>query len=205
MQGDQAHAPEHPHAFIKNANAVIGPGEPIRLPAQCPDMVDFEGEFSIVIGRACHNVTAKQAKRFIGGYTLINDVSARNWNPAIGTPPDWELIHMGKQLPSFCPLGPAVVTAEEIADPDNVRLVTRLNGQVMQDANTSDLVFPIAEIIAYFSRWYPFSPGDVITTGTPSGVGFARKPPVFLKAGDVVAVSADPMGELANPVVASGV
>jgi 2-keto-4-pentenoate hydratase/2-oxohepta-3-ene-1,7-dioic acid hydratase in catechol pathway len=201
MQGGAVRLPGHPHAFIKNANAVIGPGEPIRLPRQCPGMVDFEGEFSIVIGRRCHNVTAKEAKSYIGGYTTINDVSARDWNPAKGGTPDWDMIHMGKQLPTFCPLGPAVVTAEEIPDPDCVRLVTRLNGEVMQDANTDDLVFPIAQIIAYFSRWYPFAPGDVITTGTPSGVGFARRPPVFLKAGDVVSVCVEPIGELSNPVV----
>ena len=203
MQGSKTLMPEHPHAFLKNGNTVIGPGEAIRLPSQCPDMVDYEGEFSIVVGRWCHNVSPREAKECIGGYTLINDVSARNWNlRAAGTPTDWEFVHMGKQLPTFCPMGPVMVTADEIPDPDNVRLVTRLNGKVMQDANTDDLVFPVAEMISYFSRWYPFAPGDVITTGTPSGVGFARTPRVFLAPGDVITVWSERIGELSNPVAA---
>ena len=110
---------------------------------------------------------------------------------------------MGKQLPTFCPMGPVLVTRDEIADPHELKLITTLNGQVMQSANTNDLVFRLPEIIAYFSKWYQFLPGDVITTGSPSGVGFARDPQVFMRAGDVVAITVDGVGTLSNPIIAA--
>jgi acylpyruvate hydrolase len=202
--------PPHPSAFIKTSTAVIGQGAPIVLPAQFPDMVDFEGEFSFIFGKACHNVSAKDAMDYVAGYTIVNDVSARNWAtgiPTIKHPMEaihaWGVNLMGKQLPTFSPMGPCLVTRDEIPDPHNLNLTTTLNGQLMQSANTSDLVFKLPELIAYFSKWYQFLPGDVITTGSPSGVGFARKPPVFMKAGDVVSIKVEGVGTLSNPIAAA--
>lgn len=202
--------PPHPTAFIKNAESITGPGSPILLPPQCPDMVDFEGEFSVVIGRACHNVTAEQVMDYVAGYTIINDVSARNWvegyknaQGKIAAQFAWELNILGKQLPTFTPMGPVVVTKDEIKDDRNLRLTTTLNGTVMQSTSTSDLVYGVREVVAHFSKFYRFVPGDVISTGSPSGVGFARKPPVFMRDGDVVAVTAEGVGTLENPVRAS--
>ena len=202
--------PPHPAAFIKNATSVIGPGSPIILPPQFPDMVDFEGELSFIFGHACHNVAAEDAMDYVAGYTIVNDVSARDWVAATQRAKEpMEAVHawwvnlMGKQLPTFCPMGPLLVTRDEIADPHELNLTTTLNGEVMQSANTNDLLFKLPELIAYFSKWYCFRPGDVITTGSPAGVGFARDPKVFMKAGDVVAVQVDGVGTLSNPVAAA--
>lgn len=202
--------PLEPTGFIKSTTAVIGPDAPIILPPQFPDMVDFEGEFSLIFARACHNVDVEDAMNYVAGYTIVNDVSARNWvKPALeAKDPEeavlvWGINIMGKQLPTFCPMGPVMVTRDEIADPHNLNLTTRLNGEVMQSANTNDLVFKLPELIAYFSRWYQFRPGDLITTGSPGGVGFARNPKVFMKPGDVVTIHMDGVGTLSNPIVAA--
>ena len=203
--------PKAPGGFLKNAAAIIGTGAPIVLPPQAPDMVDYEGEFSCVIGRPCYNVTPAEAMGYVAGYTILNDVSARDWVAGFlgekGTPMEVAraagLNTLGKQFPTFCPIGPVVVTADEVPDPHDLRLTTRLNGQVMQSAHTGDLIFRLAETIAHFSRWYRFSPGDVITTGSPDGVGYARNPQVFMKHGDVVEVEVERIGVLRNPVVAS--
>ena len=202
-------APKEPGGFLKNAAAITGTGSPILLPPQAPDMVDYEGEFSCVIGRTCHNVTAARAIDFVAGYTIINDVSARDWVPgflgAKGSPMEVSraanLNILGKQFPTFCPIGPALVTADEVPVPHDLQLTTRLNGKVMQSAHTGDLIFRLAETISYFSRWYRFSPGDVITTGSPDGVGYARNPQVFMKHGDVVEVEVSRVGILRNPVM----
>jgi acylpyruvate hydrolase len=194
-------AEEDPHAFLKNGNAIIGPGAPIRLPPQCPDMVDFEGEFSIVFGRDCHNIRPEDAMAHVAGYTLINDVSARNWVENFSRTRDPDLNRMGKQLPCFCPIGPVIVTKDEIADPHDVTLRTTLNGKVMQDAHTSDLLWRIPDLIEFFARWYPFRAGDVLTTGSPAGVGYGRTPKVFMKRGDTVAVTVDAVGTLSNPII----
>jgi 2-keto-4-pentenoate hydratase/2-oxohepta-3-ene-1,7-dioic acid hydratase in catechol pathway len=202
--------PPHPTAFIKNTESITGPGSPILLPPQCPNMVDFEGEFSAVIGRACHNVGAAEVMDYVAGYTIINDVSARDWVPGFfkseGKMPSllaWELNILGKQLPTFTPMGPVVVTKDEIKDDRALSLTTTLNGTVMQSTSTSDLVYGVREVIAHFSKWYRFVPGDVISTGSPSGVGFARKPQVFMRAGDVIAVTVEGVGTLENPVQAA--
>jgi acylpyruvate hydrolase len=202
-------APQAPGGFLKNTAAITGTGQPIVLPPQNPSMVDYEGEFSCVIGRACHNVRAEDAMQYVVGYTIINDVSARDWVPgflgAKGSPMEVSraagLNILGKQFPSFCPIGPALVTADEVPDPHDLQLTTRLNGKVMQSAHTGDLIFRLAETIAYFSRWYRFSPGDVITTGSPDGVGYARNPQVFMQHGDVVEVEVSRVGILRNPVI----
>ena len=204
-------APTVPSGFLKNAGAITGPEWPIVIPAQAPNMVDYEGEFSCVIGSYCHNVSPEDAMRHVAGYTIVNDVSARDWVEGLlnqkGSPMEIGraagLNHMGKQFPTFCPIGPALVTADEIPDPHDLRLTTRLNGEVMQSAHTADLIFKLAETIAYFSRWYRFSPGDIVTTGSPEGVGYARKPQVFMKPGDVISVEVERIGILSNPVVAA--
>jgi len=202
--------PPHPYAFIKSTTSLTGPDAPIILPPQCPDMVDFEGEFSFIFGRACHNVTVEDAMAYVAGYTIVNDVSARDWVAGAHKAKEpmeaiqaWGFNLMGKQLPTFCPMGPALVTRDEIADPHDVNLTTTLNEEVMQSANTNDLVFPLPELISFFSKWYQFRPGDVITTGSPSGVGFARDPKVFMKAGDVVKIHIDGVGTLSNPIAAA--
>ncbi len=203
----KAEVPHQPLSFVKNSAAVVGDGAPIVLPRSNPDMVDWEGEFSAVIGRPCHGVSEAEALDYVAGYTLVNDVSARDWvapvfaaTGVMGPIFAWELNILGKQFPTFCPMGPVLATRDEIADPDDVDLKTTLNGEVMQSANTSDLVFGVAALIAYYSKFYSFRPGDVITTGSPAGVGYGRKPPLYMKAGDTVAVHASGIGVLTNPV-----
>jgi 2-keto-4-pentenoate hydratase/2-oxohepta-3-ene-1,7-dioic acid hydratase in catechol pathway len=201
--------PDYPTSFTKNIGALIGPDAPIVLPRANPDMVDWEGEFSVVMGRSCHRVSEADALDYVAGYTLINDVSARDWVAPIFQSTAlmagilaWERNLLGKQFPTFCPMGPVLVTRDEIRDPDDVHIETLLNGQVMQSANTSDLVFSVRKLIAYYSQFYRFSPGDVITTGSPSGVGYGRNPKVFMHAGDRIEVRADGVGVLANPIAA---
>jgi 2-keto-4-pentenoate hydratase/2-oxohepta-3-ene-1,7-dioic acid hydratase in catechol pathway len=193
---------ENPTAFLKNGSAIVGPRQPIVLPPQCPDMVDFEGEFSIVFGRRCHAVTKETAMACVAGYTIVNDVSARNWVEHFQSTGDPEVNRMGKQLHTFCPMGPVVVTKDEIPDPHALRMTAGLNGEVFQDCTTDDLIWRVEELIAYFSRWYPFEAGDVLTTGSPPGVGYGRNPKVFMKPGDVVRVTVTGIGTLENPVVA---
>lgn len=166
------------------------------------------GVFSAVFGRPCHGVDAGEALEYVAGYTLINDVSARDWvapvfaaSGVMGPIFAWEQNLLGKQFPTFCPMGPVLATREEVPDPDGVDLQTTLNGEVMQSASTSDLVFGLAALIAHYSRFYRFLPGDVITTGSPSGVGYGRSPQRFMKAGDTIAVRASGIGTLTNPVV----
>ncbi len=202
--------PAHPAAFLVNPMALTGAGKPIIAPPQCPDMIDYEGEFSFVFGRTCHNVSEDEAMDFVAGYTIANDVSARDWvGPIFAAEKPFEAIAawdrnvLGKQLPTFCPCGPVIVSKDEIADPHDLQLTTTLNGEVMQSTKTDDLIFNLPQIISYFSRWYRFSPGDIVTTGSPAGVGVGRKPPVFMKPGDVVEVEVEGIGTLSNPVIAA--
>ena len=202
--------PEKPAAFTKSIASIIASGEPILLPAAHPDMVDWEGEFTVVIGKGGHRIPAAKALDHVAGYTLANDVSARDWVGAIfqsqgimGPIHAWEHNLLGKMMPTFCPMGPCLATKDEVPDPNNVKIVTRLNGQVMQDANTDDLVFSVAKLIEYYSQFYRFMPGDCITTGSPSGVGFGRNPKVFMKAGDTIEVEVSGIGVLSNPVKAA--
>lgn len=198
-------APAHPAGFIKTRDSLLGSGKAIRVPPQCPDMIDYEGEFCFVFGRECHAVSEAEAMDYVVGYTIANDVSARDWIPDIksGEPPfgpihGWERNIMGKNLPGFTPCGPVIVTKDEIADPYDLHLQTRLNGEVMQDTKTDDLIFKLPEIISYYSQWYRFRPGDFVTTGSPSGVGIGRNPPVFMKAGDTVEIELEGVGTLTN-------
>jgi 2-keto-4-pentenoate hydratase/2-oxohepta-3-ene-1,7-dioic acid hydratase in catechol pathway len=201
--------PEKPAAFTKSVASIIACDEPIRVPPAHPDMLDWEGELSVVIGLACHRVKAAQALDYVAGYTLVNDVSARDWVAPIfqakgtmGPIHAWEHNLLGKMFPTFCPMGPCMVTKDELPDPGKVRIETRLNGKTMQSASTDDLVFGVRELIEYYSRFYLFKPGDVITTGSPSGVGYGRDPKVFMKPGDVVEVEVREIGVLRNPIQA---
>ncbi len=200
--------PANPAGFIKTRDTLLGSGRALRVPPQCPEKIDYEGEFCFVFGSICHNVDQDEAMNHVAGYTIANDVSARDWIPDIGSgdPPfgpihGWERNIMGKNLPGFTPCGPVIVTADEISDPHDLHLQTRLNGQIMQDTSTSDLIFKLPEIISYYSRWYRFHPGDIVTTGSPSGVGVGRNPPVFMKPGDVVEVEIGGIGTLVNNLV----
>ncbi|WP_160112788.1 fumarylacetoacetate hydrolase family protein [Mycobacterium sp. 3519A] len=201
--------PPAPPSFVKSASAVIGPGEAIVLPAAAPDHVDYEGEICVVFGRTCHAVGAEDAMCYVAGYTLLNDVSARDKLAATlnndGDGPQWAIVEMlmGKQFPTFAPLGPEVVTADEIADPARIHLKTTVNGTVMQDSSTADLIVDIPGLIAAMSQYYLFRPGDLLSTGSPAGVGAGQDPPVFLRPGDVVSVSADCIGALTNTVRAA--
>lgn len=202
--------PSEPHAFLKAQSTIVGPDAEVRLPPQCSDMVDFEGEFCAVFGRKCHDVSESEALDHVVGYTITNDLSARNWVPGLAKAKStaearlaWDLNHMGKQLPGFSPLGPALVTADEVRDVATLELVTRVNGQVMQRTSIGDLVHSVARSIAYFSRWYTFLPGDILSTGTPAGVGYGRDPKVFLKPGDVVEVEVSRIGTLTTHIVTS--
>lgn len=203
-------APPHPSAFYKNPSSITGPDEPIAVPPQVPGHIDFEGELAIVFGRRCHNVTREAAMEYVAGYTICNDISARDWVSRVWAAKDpwesrwsWEVNIMGKSMPGFTPIGPVIATPDEIGDPYALHLTTRLNGTVMQSSEISDMIFPLAEVISYFSRWLTFQPGDILSTGTPAGVGIGRKPPVFMKAGDTIEVEISRIGVLRNSIVES--
>src|SRR6478752_8609279 len=202
--------PEKPAAFTKSVASIIASGQPIVLPASNPGMVDWEGEFTVVIGKGGYRIPAAKALEHVAGYTIVNDVSARDWVASIfsssgimGPIHAWEHNLLGKMMPTFCPMGPCLATRDEVPDPDDVHIVTRLNGTVMQDANTDDLVFSVAKLIEYYSQFYRFMPGDCITTGSPSGVGYGRNPKVFMKPGDTISVEVAGIGILSNPVKAA--
>ena len=188
--------PKQPVVFSKFSTAVIAPGEPVVLPATS-EQVDYEAELAVVIGRRAKNVSAELALDHVLGYTCFNDVSARDFQFADG---QWQ---RGKSCDTFAPMGPTIVTADEVADPHHLSIKLILNGQAMQDSNTDRFIFGIPELIEFLSQTITLEPGDVIATGTPPGVGFARKPPVFLKPGDKMAVVIEKVGTLGNPVTAA--
>jgi 2-keto-4-pentenoate hydratase/2-oxohepta-3-ene-1,7-dioic acid hydratase in catechol pathway len=191
-------APDTPVLFLKNSGAVQNPGDPIVLPrVLASDSVDYECELAVVIGRTCHNVKRADALSHVLGYTCGNDVSARDWQRN-GGGGQW---CRGKTFATFCPLGPAIVTTDEIPDPNALTIRTLLNGEVMQDWTTSDMIFDVPTLIEFLSASTVLRPGTVILTGTPHGVGFARTPPVFLTAGDSVTVEIEKIGSLTNPVI----
>jgi 2-keto-4-pentenoate hydratase/2-oxohepta-3-ene-1,7-dioic acid hydratase in catechol pathway len=183
--------PTSPVIFSKFGTCVIGSGEPIRIPAGSTQ-VDYEAELAVVIGRTARAVSAAEAMDHVFGYTNFNDVSARDFQFADG---QWQ---RGKSCDTFAPIGPSVVTADEIADPHDLGIRFRLNGQTLQDSNTRQLIFKTPELIEFISSVITLEPGDVIATGTPPGVGFARKPPVFMKPGDVAEVETEGLGTLSN-------
>jgi 2-keto-4-pentenoate hydratase/2-oxohepta-3-ene-1,7-dioic acid hydratase in catechol pathway len=190
--------PERPVVFFKNPASIQHPDEPIVLPRHLrSDKVDFEAELAVVIGKNCNNATLENALEFVLGYTCANDVSARDWQKEWGGG-QW---CRGKSFDTFCPLGPWIVSPDEFGDPQNKRIQCRVNGDTMQDWTTGDMIFSVAELIVFLSGSTTLLPGTVILTGTPHGVGAGRKPPVFLKAGDVVEVEIEGIGVLRNSVV----
>jgi 2-keto-4-pentenoate hydratase/2-oxohepta-3-ene-1,7-dioic acid hydratase in catechol pathway len=192
-----AKIPEFPVVFFKGINTLLNPGEPILLPTHLKsDEVDYECELAVVIGRACKNVSRQNALDHVLGYTCCNDVSARDWQIKRGGG-QW---CRGKSFDTFSPLGPVLVTPDEIPNPNALKIRTVLNGQVMQDWNTNDMIFDVPALIEFLSGSTTLLPGTVILTGTPHGVGMAQKPPRWLKAGDSVTIEIEKIGALQNPV-----
>ena len=187
--------PKVPTIFNKFPSVVIGPGDNIVLPKNSTQP-DYEAEFAFVIGKAGRHVTREQWREYVFGYTNLNDVSARDFQMATT---QWL---MGKTFDTFAPMGPYLVTADEVPDPAVLDISMTINGEVLQRSNTKNLIFPVPELIAYLSSVVTLEPGDVISTGTPAGVGFARKPPRFLRQGDECVVEVKGLGQLRNPVVA---
>ncbi len=188
--------PDEPVLFCKLPNALIGPEDPIILPP-VSEQVDYEAELVVVIGRGGRFIPKDKAPQHVAGYTCGHDVSARDWQ--LHKPGKQWLC--GKSFDTFAPVGPVLVPADEV-DANNLPIRLRLNGQVMQDSNTREFIFKVEELVSYISQVFTLEPGDLIYTGTPPGVGFARKPPVFLKPGDRCEVEIEGIGVLANPVVA---
>jgi len=191
--------PSYPVLFMKSVGAVQNPGDPIILPRWLNSTkVDYECELAIVIGKTCKNVSRSQALDYVLGYTCANDVSARDWQKE-GGGSQW---CRGKTFDTFCPLGPCLVTPDEIPDPGNLRIRTLVNGEALQDSSTSDLIFDVPTLIEFYSGSTTLLPGTVILTGTPQGVGMARKPQRFLQPGESVTIEIEKIGSLTNPVVA---
>jgi len=188
--------PEEPVCFSKFGNSIIGPGESIRLPA-VSQQVDYEAELVVVIGKRAYGVAREDAFDYVAGYMNGHDVSARDWQ--IGKPGKQWLL--GKTPDTFAPIGPWLVTRDEVADPHAMDISLRLNGETMQSGNTREFIFGVDELIAYLTQIMTLEPGDIIFTGTPPGVGMARDPQVFLKPGDQVEVEIAGLGVLGNPVV----
>lgn len=189
--------PENPVLFIKASNTLNNPLDPIPIPRRSTQ-VDYEAELAVVIGKTAKHVGRRDALSYVLGYTCANDVSARDWQreKSLGG----GQFARGKSFDGFCPLGPSIVTADEIPDPNKLRLRTLLNGQVMQDHTTADMIFDVPALIESLSSTMTLRAGAVILTGTPQGVGFARNPPVWMKDGDTVVVEVERIGKLENPV-----
>jgi 2,4-diketo-3-deoxy-L-fuconate hydrolase len=194
-ENPNATLPEEPFFFSKLPSAVIGPGQPIRIP-RAATQTDYEVELSMVIGVGGYRIPEERALEHVFGWTILHDVSARDVQFKDNQ------ITLGKNPDTFSPLGPEIVTADELGDWWTLRISTTVNDQVMQDAPTSEMLFSPARLLAFLTDLISLEPGDVVTTGTPAGVGFFRDPPVYLKPGDVVTVSVDRIGDLTNPVEA---
>jgi len=188
---------EFPVAFMKAVNAVQHPGEPILMPSHAgTSELDYEGELVVVIGKACKDVSRERALDFVAGYTCGNDVSARDWQLKKGGT-QW---CRGKSFDTFAPIGPCLVTPDEITDPNALRVQTTVNGRVLQEGNTADMIRDVPALIEFMSQSTTLLPGTLIFTGTPHGVGMAQKPPLWLKPGDQVSVTIEKIGTLTNPV-----
>ena len=187
--------PDVPMIFNKQSTAVIGPQGAIHRPRASAEL-DYEGELGVVIGKRCRHVPKDKARGVIAGYTIVNDVSVRDWQFRSAT------TTMGKSWDTHCPLGPSIVTPDEVPDPHCLDLRTWVNGELRQSSNTKNLIFDCFDIIEHLSTAFTLEPGDVIATGTPSGVAVGMKPPVWLQAGDVVRIAIEQIGEIENPVIA---
>ncbi len=192
--GGGSSLPEIPTFFAKWSNVVIGPNQPIIFP-RISDQVDYEGEVAVVIGKTAKFVAEAHALEYVAGYTIFNDMTVRNYQNITS---QWTL---GKSFDTFGPMGPALVTADEIPNPANLELSLSVNGEERQHSNTCNLIFSIPYLISYLTQAITLEPGDLISTGTPSGTGASRKPPVFMKPGDIVTVRVDGLGELMNTVI----
>lgn len=192
VQEEAVEAPSRPILFSKWSSTVIGPGDEIRWDPALTAQVDYEAEMAAVMGRTARHVSADEALDYVLGYTCLNDISARDIQFADG---QWM---RGKSLDTFCPMGPALVTADEIGDPQNLDISCRIGDEVMQESNTSQMYFSVAEIISFCSQAFTLEPGDVIATGTPGGVGIFRPEPRLLTDGDVVTVEVEGIGSLSN-------
>jgi 2,4-didehydro-3-deoxy-L-rhamnonate hydrolase len=191
-----ADIPEKPIVFAKYPNTIIGPGEAIRIPP-ITEQADYEAELAVIIGRAARNVPESEALDYVFGYTNANDVSSRDLQFSEGG--QWT---RSKSIDTFCPIGPYIVTKDEIEDPQNLSIRCILNGEVMQDGTTTKMIFSVAELVSFLSQAMTLVPGDIIVTGTPPGVGSARDPQVWLKDGDEVTIEIEGLGSLTNPVTA---
>jgi 2-keto-4-pentenoate hydratase/2-oxohepta-3-ene-1,7-dioic acid hydratase in catechol pathway len=187
--------PSTPVVFFKLQSAIVGPGEAIVLPKNSTQP-DYEAEFAFVIGKGGYRIPAAQWREHVYGYTIVNDVSARDVQLATS---QWS---MGKSFPTFCPIGPAIVTADEIPDPHSLDISLSIGGEILQSSNTRELIFKIPELIEYLSSITPLVPGDIVSTGTPNGVGLGRTPKRWLQPGETVTITVEGIGSLANPVVA---
>ena len=190
-----AQIPKVPTIFNKFSTAIIGPGANVVLP-KVSKAPDYEAEFAFVIGKGGRHIDAADWRAHIFGYTLVNDVTARDYQRATT---QWL---MGKTFDTFAPMGPYIVTADEIADPHDLDIQMEINGEILQDSNTRELIFKIPDLIAFLSSVFTLEPGDVVSTGTPAGVGFARKPPRYIHPGDEMVVRIPAIGELRNTAVA---
>jgi 2-keto-4-pentenoate hydratase/2-oxohepta-3-ene-1,7-dioic acid hydratase in catechol pathway len=187
-------APQFPVFFNKQTTCVIGPGDPIHRP-RVSALLDYEGELGIVIGRRCRHVPAARAREVIAGYLVVNDVTVRDWQ--LRTP----TMTIGKSFDTHGPIGPWIVTADEVPEPQALPIRTWVNGRLLQDGSTKDMIFDCAQQIENLSTAFTLEPGDIVSTGTPAGVGIVRRPPVLLQAGDVVRVEVGGVGVLENPVI----
>ena len=187
--------PQVPTIFSKFSSSVIGPGESIVLPKNSTQP-DYEAEFAFVIGKGGRHIPAEHWRDHVFGYTIVNDVSARDFQMATS---QWL---MGKTFDTFAPMGPYLVSADEITDPHTLDISLTINGETLQNSNTRELIFKIPDLIAFLSSAFTLEPGDIVSTGTPAGVGFARTPPRYLKSGDEVAIQVAGLGELRNSVIA---
>ncbi|TVQ13091.1 MAG: FAA hydrolase family protein [Balneolaceae bacterium] len=188
--------PKSPLVFTKFSSSITGPADPVRIPVEITSRVDYEVELGVVIGEKTRDIPVGSALESVFGYTVINDVSARDLQFADG---QWV---RGKSLDTFCPMGPVIVPAGEIADPQNLDISCEVNGQILQQASTKDMIFGVATLISELSKWCTLEPGDIIATGTPSGVGFSRTPPIYLKPGDTMRTRIEGIGELNNRILA---
>ncbi|MGO4439285.1 fumarylacetoacetate hydrolase family protein [Rhizobium sp. RAF56] len=195
LENPNAKMPTEPFFFAKLPSSVTGHDAPVEKSSRTEQM-DYEVEFSAVIGRRLYRAKESEVMEAIFGYTLLNDISARDVQFKDNQ------ITLGKNLAGFAPIGPCILTADAMSKPDNVRLQTRLNGRTLQDGNTSDWLFSLPLLISFLSNFMPLEPGDIVTTGTPAGVGIFQKPPIFMQAGDVVEIEADGIGVLRTPIVA---
>jgi len=186
--------PKHPLVFTKFNSSITGPFDPIIIPSSVTDKVDYEVELAVIISKRTKNVSKENALQYVFGYTIINDVSARDIQFADG---QWV---RGKSLDTFCPMGPFLITTDEINDPQDIQLTCTVNNEILQNASTKDMIFGVADLISILSRSFTFEPGDIISTGTPSGVGFIRKPPIYLRNDDVMKTEVQHIGKLINKV-----